>query len=233
MTIPLDMLVSDIAARWPSTIPHFERLGIEYCCGGRQPLAEACATRSLDAGAVRAELEETTRDPGEPNQTWTSAPLGTLIDYLLTTYHEPLRRDLELLDALSARVVSRHGAQRPEVLRVRQVFERLSAELDRHLAAEEAVLFPSVRLLERGLKSDDVNLGEMLPVLRHEHQATSWDLDELGRLTSGYAPPEGACPTYRALYSGLARLERDLHRHIFLENHILFPRAAEVERRIA
>jgi regulator of cell morphogenesis and NO signaling len=232
MTIPLDMLVSDIAARWPATIPHFERLRIEYCCGGRIPLAEACASRSLDADAVRTALVEAAREPGDSADTWTDAPLGALVDHILTAYHEPLRRDLDLLDALSSRVASRHGADRPEVLRVRQLLERLRAELDQHLVSEEAVLFPTVRLIERGARSDEVDLVEMLPLLMREHQATGDVLDDLARTTSGFVAPEGACPTYRALYSGLARLERELHRHIFLENHILFPRAAELERRL-
>ena len=50
------------------------------------------------------------------------------------------------------------------------------------------------------------------------------------KLTGGYQLPEGACPTFAALYDGLAAMEADLHEHIHLENNILFPNSIEQEK---
>ena len=67
-----------------------------------------------------------------------------------------------------------------------------------------------------------------IQVMEHEHEAVGGMLRRLRELTNDYAVPAEACNTWRALWVGLADLERSLHEHIHLENNILHPRALGV-----
>jgi regulator of cell morphogenesis and NO signaling len=69
-----------------------------------------------------------------------------------------------------------------------------------------------------------------IDVMKAEHESARAALAGMRELTRGYAPPEGACPTFRGLYYGLSELERNMHVHVHLENHVLFPRAARLAR---
>jgi regulator of cell morphogenesis and NO signaling len=89
---------------------------------------------------------------------------------------------------------------------------------------EEEILFPAiVEMVENGATSLPVD-GPIACML-HEHDDAGNALSRLRELTHGFTPPPEACNTYRALFVGLAELEDDLHRHIHLENSVLFPAA--------
>jgi len=235
MQIRPDMLVAQIAAEAPATIKIFQRHQLEFCCGGRIPLAEACAASGLDAEVILAELSAALGEaPDSPD--WQQAPLSELIAHIQATYHEPLRDELPRLSAMLAKVVQRHGQRLPEtLLPLQATFDSLHRELIDHMAKEDRVLFPAVAALESSADGDWTigglgSLDQPIDVMEAEHEAAGEALARMRRLTGGYAPPEDACPTFRGLYYGLAELERDMHQHVHLENHILFPRAAQLAR---
>jgi regulator of cell morphogenesis and NO signaling len=232
MKIEPGTLVTDIVTRYPTTIPALERLGIDYCCGGRIPLADACQARAIDTGPLIDELTALARtETGPASSTWQSAPLGTLIDHIVVDYHEPMRRDLGLLDRLLAKVVSRHGERFPELLpAVAMTYEQLRDELLAHARDEETVCFPHIHDLEGGVRSDVLDVRAMLPQLTREHLKAGFLLKDLRTLTNDYTPPAGVCPTFQALFAGLEGFERNLHRHVHLENNVLFPRAMDLTR---
>ncbi|NNF04006.1 MAG: hypothetical protein HKN17_06030, partial [Rhodothermales bacterium] len=62
-----------------------------------------------------------------------------------------------------------------------------------------------------------------LDELIHEHEAAGRALARIRELTDDFVPPEYACNTWKGLWAGLEQLEREMHRHIHLENNILFP----------
>lgn len=223
--------VARLATRVPSTIAVFQRHGIDFCCRGGRPLADACAEKGLSFAALREELAAAAEGPAEETRAWDEAPLGELIDHVLDRYHARLREELPRLGAMAARVLEVHGDKHPETLpALAATFDGLRAELDAHMAKEEQVLFPAVRRLEAaptvGARLPSPPLAAPIAAMEHEHEDAGRALDELRRLTGGYQPPAGACTTFRGLYHGLAELEADLHRHIHLENNVLFPRAA-------
>jgi len=223
--------VAEVATALPATIKVFQQHGIDFCCGGKRPLADACAARGLDVNALIAELQAATI-AGDTDRNWEQAPMADLVAHIQQRFHEPLRAELPRLEAMLARVVSRHGDRYPDtLLPLERTFEVLSADLLEHMAKEDAVLFPAIVALEEGSGG---GLGGMISspigVMEAEHDAAGRALGEMRRLTSGYAPPADACPTFRGLYYGLTELERDMHQHVHLENNILFPRAVGLAR---
>jgi regulator of cell morphogenesis and NO signaling len=234
MLITTDSTVADIATASPATIPVFQQHQIDFCCGGKMPLAQACTKRGLDPDAVLAELQAVTR-PAAAEPSWDTAPLSELIAHIQRRYHEHLRVELPRLDAMVDRVVSRHGDHLPEtLLPLQSTFKALRDELLDHMLKEDRVLFPAIVAIERGqgrVSADAAAwLDAPIAAMEAEHESAGAALASLRARTNGYAPPEWACPTFRGLYFGLAQLETDMHLHVHLENHILFPRAAQLAR---
>jgi regulator of cell morphogenesis and NO signaling len=227
--------VREIALDQPASIRVFERLGIDYCCGGRKPLAQACAERSLDLQSVLAALESTGASK-DASTDWATAPLESLCQHIVTTHHEYVRREIPRLGQFATKVVARHGGDRAELPQIEQLIKTAGDELLEHLGKEEAMLFPYITNLERNLATcGPRSLGcfgavrNPIRVMMAEHDAAGEILARIRALSHDYTPPEGACPTYRGFYQGLAEFESDLHRHVHLENNVLFPRAIEME----
>jgi regulator of cell morphogenesis and NO signaling len=151
---------------------------------------------------------------------WKDAPLDALIQHLLERYHRPLEEDLERLRTLADRVFDVHGAKDPE--RLRQVVVALMGmeeALAAHLAKEEQVLFPWI------LSGRNPPPSAPIRVMQAEHVRIDAFLAEIREITNGFVVPEEACRTWRMLWEGLERLERDLDEHTWLEDEVLFPRA--------
>ena len=235
MTFTTDQTVAEIASRAPATIPVFQHHQIDFCCGGKQPLGRVCQARGLDVETVLTELRAAVVPSAEPVN-WAEASLSAVIAHIQTRYHGPLRAELPRLDAMLAKVMSRHGAHLPETLvPLQQTFAALQDELLAHMANEDRILFPAIVALETGgpLPTTDAGawIATPIEVMEAEHAAAGAALERIRALTNGFAPPEWACPTFRGLYYALAQLETDMHVHVFLENHVLFPGAAQLARR--
>ena len=236
MDFTAETRVADIAATNPATIKVFQQHRIDFCCGGRIPLAEACARHGLDADALLDELHHVERIPeGWPD--WERSSLTALIAHIQGRYHERLRRELPRLEAMLAKVVERHGDRLPGVLRPLQVtFDRFKRELLEHMAKEDAVLFPAIVAAEETVGRNEQPDGSWgwierpIEALMREHDFAGTALEAMRELTLGYVPPQDACPTFRGLYHGLAELHDDMHLHVHLENNVLFPRVARLAR---
>jgi regulator of cell morphogenesis and NO signaling len=230
MNITAESTVADIATQVPATIAVFQRHHIDFCCGGKLPLGDVCAERRIDPDALLAELEAVV-SPRDERPSWADATLTALVAHIQRRYHEHLREELPRLDAMVAKVVSRHGHHLPEVLLpLQQTFLSLRRELLEHMHREDTVLFPLIVALEAGRPLPNPEaakwIGAPIAAMEAEHEQAGEALLAMRNLTDGYTPPEWACPTFRGLYFGLSQLESDMHVHVHLENHILFPRAA-------
>ena len=170
-----EMTLSDLAARFPGVIPVLERIGVDYCCGGRRPLAEAIAEAGLDWTTVSAELEMTLSAPSPVASpaSWIEASPSDLADHIVAHFHAKLREDLPRLTAMGQKVVGAHGERHPEVHRVGAVLQELRAELDQHMLKEEQVLFPFIRMLDAGEGRRHPMLGRIaspIAVMEAEHE---------------------------------------------------------------
>jgi regulator of cell morphogenesis and NO signaling len=232
--------VREIALEQPSAIRVFERFGIDYCCGGRKPLTEACSSLNLEIREVTAALAAAAESPATVEIDWTRASLTGLSEHITLTHHAYVRRELPRLAVLAQKVVNRHGDTKPELPAIQGLLAHLDAELTQHLAKEEAILFPYVVRLEAAALTQTAKpegcfatVASPIAMMTQEHEAAGALLAEMRRLSQNYTAPEGACPTYLAYYQCLHEFERDLHQHIHLENNILFPRAIELEARMS
>ncbi len=218
--ISTEQSVKDIAVAYPLATRVFQRHKIDFCCGGGVALRSACENRGLDADSIVKEVEAEIAGTGDTADRWEEAPLDSLIDHILVTYHEPLRSELPRLEKMANRVLAVHGDKMPEVLgELQSVFSALRTELEAHMVKEEQILFPMIKA------GHGKQAGGPVSVMEHEHASAGAALQRLRELTNDFQPPAGACTTWTALWAGLAELESELHLHIHLENNILFPRA--------
>ena len=236
MNLELNTTVGEWVMAKPEAMRYFERLGIDYCCGGHRSLAEACEIAKQDPAKVLgglAVLEAPTA--GVPSlRDWTQATLADLIGHIVVTHHDYLREELPRLEMLLGKVVRAHGERHPELEQVSQIYQALVADLMPHMMKEEQILFPFIRQMEAG-QSGSACFGTVqspIRVMEMEHEAVGALLAELRETTGAYTTPADGCATFRALNDGLEAMERDLHLHIYLENQILHPRAMAMEVRV-
>jgi regulator of cell morphogenesis and NO signaling len=229
--------ISEIAAGSLSAVRVFEKYGIDYCCGGKRPVREACQELGLPAEPMLAELQAAI-DGRPPDETaWTQAPLRDLIHHIVSTHHEYLKLELPRIAQRLAKVMRVYGEQDAETLAALPVvFGGLKAELEEHMHKEEVILFPCVSRYEAAVQAGGSvpplpfgSVANPIRMMEHEHGNAGEALRKLRASTRDYTVPAHACITYRALIEGLRELEQDLHRHIHLENNILFPRAIALE----
>ena len=228
--------VRDIATGNPTAVRVFENYGIDYCCGGRVPLAEACATKGLNVDDVIASLEAATTPSAHGEKDWAKEPLASLAAHIVDTHHAYVTREVPRLNELAAKVVSRHGDTRAELPAIQSKLAELGEEIIAHQGKEEVVLFPYIGKLERYASGDGAKprncfgtIDHPITMMTRDHDYAGTLMAEIRALSQSYTPPAGACPTFRAFYAGLHEFEQDLHLHIHLENNILFPRAVALE----
>lgn len=239
MTLHQDQTTREIAIQNPRVVPILESLGIDYCCGGNRPLREACERAQVDWEHLVQLLAAVENTPGTSAVDWNTQPLDALTSHIAAQHHAYVRESTPRIHQWLEKVVAKHGSAHPELEGVRALFTALSEELFAHMMKEERILFPYLDRLAAAERHETAAPGATFgsaeaPISRMiaEHDDAGELLAKMRGLAHGYQPPEDACPTYRALYHGLAEFERDLHQHVHLENNILFPRALELERRL-
>lgn len=222
-----------MAARSLTSVRVFERLGIDYCCGGKIPLADACRRKGLDVYQVQRELDAAASEPETVAHNWASAALQDLIEHIVSTHHEYLRREFQPLEDRLDKVYrvynQRYG---PALVNLPEVYRGLRAELESHMQKEERILFPAIIATEAAVRESRPipftpfgSLSNPVRMMEHEHDDAGRALSNIRAITHDFEVPDYACVTFRALMAGLEAFEKDLHLHIHLENNILFPRA--------
>jgi len=229
--------VREIALEEPSSLRVFESLGIDYCCGGKRPLSDACTHANVDLNRTLQLLEiakQNTRNTGA--ESWNEKPLSQLIEFVVNSHHQYVRRETPRIEVVFAKVSARHGQAHPEISRMEQIFAAVSRELATHMMKEENALFPHIERMERAADSGAAapiaffgTVHRPIASMVAEHDDAGALLTQIRALADNFTPPAGACPTFIGLYRALEEFEQDLHRHVHLENNILFPRAIALE----
>jgi len=230
--------VGELVREQPSRSRVFESLRIDYCCGGKQPLSQACEKHRHDVESVIEQLAKSDEaaTSGQNAVDADAMTLSELADHIEQEHHAFLRDELPRLDAITEKVHRVHGEAEPRLADVRTAFIALRDELMSHMVKEEQVLFPMIRALDEGDAKASRAVGTVANPIRQmeaEHDDSGHALAIMHAATDGYTPPDWACNTYRAMLDGLTHLERDLHQHIHKENNVLFPKAIERERQLA
>ena len=238
MTFSDTKTVRELALEVPNATRVFEKLKIDYCCGGGRAVGDACVAAGVGVEELSRLLAEAAeaKAPADVPEVVTEGSLAELIDYILDTHHVFVREETVRIEALVEKVVAKHGASHTELPRVATLFARLSEDLKPHMFKEEMILFPYVKQLEQAAMQGRPapyapfgTVGNPVRMMMLEHDTAGDILRALRAATSDYTPPADACMSYRALYEALEGFEKDLHQHIHLENNVLFPRAVELE----
>ncbi|PYS53169.1 MAG: iron-sulfur cluster repair di-iron protein [Acidobacteria bacterium] len=236
MTLDTSTTVRELAVRAPGATRIFEKLKIDYCCGGARTLGVACAVAGVKTDDVWKLLEEVGQTASSETIDFQTASLTELVKHILDKHHVFTKEEMERLDALTEKVCSVHGQNHPELLRVKSLFQSLCVDLKPHMFKEEQVLFPYIIRLEEAVSRKQTPMPPPFGTVRNpvrmmmfEHDTAGELLRELREATSDYTMPADACISYRTLYQAMEAFEQDLHQHIHLENNILFPRAVEME----
>jgi regulator of cell morphogenesis and NO signaling len=223
-----DRTVGEIVAENPSQARVFQAFSIDFCCQGGRTLREACTLKGIGLESVIEQLEAANATPAAPENNPALLPPVELIQYIVNKHHAYLRAELPRIHAMSERVAKVHGGHTPSLVEVFDIFCAMSEELDAHMMKEEQILFPAIQTLCAG--GSTIPLDGPVACMLQEHDDAGEALAGMRELTHGFTPPAEACNTYRALFAGLAELEEDLHRHIHLENAVLFPQAMAMSK---
>lgn len=238
MTISSTMKVRDVVLELPQATRVFEKLKIDYCCGGDTPLGEACATAGVEVANLERMLEEVGQAEvqGKGSLDSQKATLTELIGHILDKHHVYTKEEMARLEPLIEKVISAHGENHPELRGVGGLFQQLCADLRPHMLKEEQILFPYILEMERSAVENRPapfppfgTVRNPVRMMMMEHDTVGDILRELRALSLNYAIPPDGCISYQTLYQALEAFEQDLHQHIHLENNILFPRAIEME----
>jgi len=221
-----------VSADWRSAAV-FEKHGIDFCCGGSQTLGAACSAKGLEPEAILHELSQALAAPAEGVPDYVTWKSSDLADHIIRTHHAWLAENTSLITTWTAKIASVHGTRHPELVRIAAIFAGIAADLTGHLAAEEEVFFPAIKRLEAARNSQRAPLSADLSAVRSslaslgaEHEKIGDAVHEIRRLAANFALPPDACATYTLSYKKLAEFEEELHKHVHLENNILFPKAA-------
>ncbi len=213
----------------------FEKYGIDYCCGGKKSISDACIAKGIDPEVVITSLHNIQENGNSPG--FSSWKLDFLIDYIVNNHHCYVEKMLPVIYMHLQKVAEKHGTNHPETVSIKELFTGIKEELSVHMQKEERMLFPYIKriveLKENGVEAPFPPFGTVenpIRVMELEHENAGKLMAEIYFLSSGFTPPGDACTTYKVLYQELKEFESDLHKHIHLENNILFPKAIELEK---
>jgi regulator of cell morphogenesis and NO signaling len=227
--------VREIVVKHPFAAAVLQRFDIDLCLQADAPLAAACAQLQLSVEQVLEKLEEAEqKDNGGRAVEPDSLSIERLIQHIVRTHHQFVRRELPGLAAMASKVAAKHGDRAPELLEVAALVEQLRAEMLAHIQKEEHILFPLIAQLAQGLPAVNCfhSLAQPVSMMVREHDAAARIVSQLRQLTHGFEAPAWACVTYSALFAGLGAFERDLDQHIRIENDVLFPQAIRLESEV-
>ncbi len=210
-----------------------KKFGLDFCCGGKRTLAEACAAKNINPAEVVEALEYALPAAASTPLRYREWPLAFLADFIVQTHHAYVRRTLPELVAYATKVARVHGDRHPELLEILQHVRDIDAEMTAHMYKEEQILFPYIKSLDSGKDPAFVPFGSVqapISMMEMEHEQAGGLMASIRSLSADYTPPEGACGSYRLLFQLLEGFEQDLHTHVHLENNILFPGALALEQ---
>jgi len=207
----------------------FKHAGIDFCCGGKKTLEQACREKNIDLKSIEEEIHAIEQTPALSNINFKDWEPGFLADYIVNTHHKYVVKTLPDLVYYTKKIASVHGQQHTELIKVAVIFDEVSKELQQHLQKEEEVLFPAIRAAVRNSTPELQSIIHTeIARMSSEHEFAGGAMDKINELTAGYLVPQDGCNSYHVAFKMLRQFEDDLHIHVHLENNILYPRALKL-----
>ncbi len=217
----------------------FEKYDLDFCCRGNKPIEQACTEKGINKEPIISELENLFTSTPAADAKYENWQLDFLSDYIINNHHTYVRNMIPIISAHAEKVAMVHGARHPEVIDVAKKFAVVYKDLKQHMMKEEEILFPYIKRIvtvkNNKAKPEPPYFGTVknpIKMMEAEHEAAGDEMFEIRSITNGYNPPADACNTYKALYQELKDFEEDLHKHVHLENYILFPKSILLEEEI-
>ena len=216
----------------------FSKYKIDFCCKGNRTLDEVCQAKGLDLNEIENELNTVLESNNSSEMDFISFSPSLLIDYILETHHEYVLTKTPVLLQYLDKLCKVHGSNHPELIEINAIFKISAVELSNHMLKEEEVLFPFIKTMTAALKNKETieqahfgTVDNPIAMLKKDHEMEGELFAKIVQLTNNYTPPSDACGTYKVTFAMLQEFEQDLHKHIHLENNILFPKALQLEER--
>lgn len=236
MTELLDQSLASIVTGHHQSAAVFEKYDLDFCCKGKRSLQEACREKKINPAAVLQDLEKVMEQTDAGRLHFSELSLSQLISYIESTHHEYVRRQLPLIHGYLEKVASKHGERHPELHPILENFSAIREEMELHMQKEEKVLFPRIREIEnlsswnQPLSLSSTFISAPVAMMEQEHEHAGALMAEIRSLSNEYNAPADACTTYKLSFASLQAFEEDLHRHVHLENYLLFPAALQLIR---
>ena len=217
----------------------FEKYSLDFCCKGNKSLSEACKEKGLNTEKILSELQSGNIVSNENNLRFNDWELDFLVDYIINNHHQYVKNSIPVVSGHANKVASVHGKNHPETIELNKIFTVVYKDLKQHLMKEEEILFPYIKYLVKVKNNNSIperpyfgTIANPIKMMESEHTSAGDNLFSIRKLTDNYSLPADACTTYTTYYKELKEFEEDLHKHVYLENYILFPKAIELEKEI-
>lgn len=240
MNITSNTMVKEVVRLNFKTAAIFQANNIDYCCGGDKPISDACKEAEVGADQLIEQLETLVAQKDPDSEYINNLSLKELTDYIVKRHHAYVHESIPILKKNLEKICEAHGEHHPELFAIKNLFYDSAGVLIMHMQKEELMLFPYIQRLEsvNGHNAPLPNspfgsVSNPIQMMMNEHQAEGDRFEQISKLSKNYQPPEDACSTYVVTLNQLMDFENDLHRHIHLENNILFPKAIELEKQIS
>ncbi|MFD0799384.1 iron-sulfur cluster repair di-iron protein [Maribacter chungangensis] len=235
----LEKTIGEMVAQDYRIAQVFKNHKIDFCCKGNRSLEEVSEKYGLNMDVLLGEIDEVQRQTNNDNTDFKSWPLDLLADYIEKKHHRYVEERIPVLKQYLTKLCKVHGERHPELYEINEHFNASAGELAMHMKKEELLLFPWVRKMVNARQKNEP-LGQPhfgtvknpIAMMMQEHDNEGERFRLIVELTDDYNPPADACNTYRVAFSLLKEFEEDLHRHIHLENNILFPEATILEQKL-
>ena len=232
--------IGEFVAQDFRTAAVFSKYGIDFCCKGNRTLEEVCDKKEISPEELLEQLNTvlaTKNDAGIDFKSW---PLDLLADYIEKTHHRYVEEKIPVLLQFLDKLCKVHGGAHPELFEINELFIGCAGELTQHMKKEELILFPFIKKMVKATLSHEAiqapgfgTVQNPIAMMMEEHEAEGDRFVKIASLTNNYTPPADACNTYRVTFAMLNEFEQDLHKHIHLENNILFTKAVALEKAFA
>lgn len=227
--------IGQIVADDYRTAKVFDNHKIDFCCGGNVALAAICAAKGIDLTVITGELEAVKNEPAGRSQNYASWELTFLADYIINAHHTYLKENTGLIAAYAHKIAAVHGTNHPELIEIAAIFDKIAIDMADHLREEEEVFFPAIKRADSARKAglapeanDIETIRNSLKKLSQEHEVIGDAMHTINHLAKKYAIPGDVCNTFVVTYQKLKEFEDDLHKHVHLENNILFLKAVQL-----
>jgi regulator of cell morphogenesis and NO signaling len=214
----------------------FSKYKIDFCCKGNRTVTEVCENQSINSDTLMQNIYEVLESENNNSIDFNSWPLDLLADYIEKTHHRYVEDKTQVLVTFLDKLCKVHGPNHPELFKINELFTASAGELSQHMKKEELMLFPFIKRMVKTKESDGVlsrpsfgTVSNPIAMMMNEHENEGDRFREIAALTDNYTAPSDGCTTYKVTFAMLKEFEEDLHKHIHLENNILFPKAVVLE----